>query len=112
MFLRSIVHQFQKRLLLQAVADCPASLRNLPEEVVKHGFVLGHETENDGRELYFIFKRETHGSPKTQMGRSRMTASSRLRFWTMQIALRLTRAINLGSRCDIHDPLSLARRSP
>jgi len=48
--------QLQKGQLLQVVADCPASLRNVPEEVVKHGYVLEREPEKDGRELYFYIR--------------------------------------------------------
>lgn len=42
--------------LLQVVADCPASLRNVPEEVVKHGYKLELEPQKNGRELVFYIR--------------------------------------------------------
>lgn len=48
--------ELHKGQLLQVVADCPASLRNIPEEVVKHGYTLETEPQKNGRELVFYIR--------------------------------------------------------
>ncbi|MGM8365629.1 sulfurtransferase TusA family protein [Virgibacillus sp. W0181] len=45
----------EKGDILQVVADCPASVKNVPEEVVKHGYKLMKDPEKKGRDLYFYF---------------------------------------------------------
>ncbi|HWO55445.1 MAG TPA: sulfurtransferase-like selenium metabolism protein YedF [Paenibacillus cookii] len=42
--------------LLQVIADCPAAFRNVPEEVVKHGYTLEREPVKNGRELLFYIR--------------------------------------------------------
>ncbi|KKC46324.1 SirA family protein [Paenibacillus sp. D9] len=48
--------RLQKGQLLQVVADCPASFRNVPEEVVKHGYKMEMEPKKNGRELVFYIR--------------------------------------------------------
>ncbi|GAC42018.1 sulfurtransferase-like selenium metabolism protein YedF [Paenibacillus popilliae] len=38
---------------LQVIADCPAAFRNVPEEVVKHGYTMAQEPERNGQEFTF-----------------------------------------------------------
>ncbi|CAI6024100.1 sulfurtransferase-like selenium metabolism protein YedF [Cohnella sp. JJ-181] len=42
--------------LLQVIVDCPAAYRNVPEEVVKHGYELAREPEKNGRDMIFLIK--------------------------------------------------------
>ncbi|MGM8212187.1 sulfurtransferase-like selenium metabolism protein YedF [Virgibacillus sp. W0430] len=49
------LEDMEKGAILQVVADCPASFKNVPEEVVKHGYELAKEPEKKGRDLYFYF---------------------------------------------------------
>ncbi|MDR0270402.1 sulfurtransferase-like selenium metabolism protein YedF [Paenibacillus sp.] len=46
----------KKGELLQVIADCPAAFRNVPEEVVKHGYTLEKEPVKNGRELLFYIR--------------------------------------------------------
>lgn len=46
----------EKGELLQVIADCPAAFRNVPEEVVKHGYTLEREPVKNGRELLFYIR--------------------------------------------------------
>ncbi|GIO68871.1 sulfurtransferase-like selenium metabolism protein YedF [Paenibacillus sp. JTLBN-2024] len=46
----------KKGELLQVIADCPAAFRNVPEEVVKHGYTLEREPVKNGRELLFYIR--------------------------------------------------------
>jgi len=43
----------KKGQLLQVITDCPSSFRNVPEEVVKHGYTLVQPPVKDGREYRF-----------------------------------------------------------
>ncbi len=43
----------KKGEILQVIADCPASFRNVPEEVVKHGYKM-IESYKNGQDLYFV----------------------------------------------------------
>ncbi|CAH8767747.1 sulfurtransferase-like selenium metabolism protein YedF [Paenibacillus dendritiformis] len=43
----------KKGQLLQVIADCPAAFRNVPEEVVKHGYTMAQEPERNGQEFTF-----------------------------------------------------------
>ncbi|WJH36622.1 sulfurtransferase-like selenium metabolism protein YedF [Paenibacillus sp. CC-CFT747] len=47
------LRDMHKGQLLQVIADCPASFRNVPEEVVKHGYTLAQDPVRNGRELIF-----------------------------------------------------------
>lgn len=38
------------------IADCPQSFRSVPEEVVKHGYELLGEPEQEGQDLYFYIR--------------------------------------------------------
>lgn len=40
--------------VLEVVADCPQSFRNVPEEAIKHGYKLVREPERRGAELHFL----------------------------------------------------------
>lgn len=42
--------------VLEVVADCPQSFRNVPEEAVKHGYKLVREPERKGAELHFLLR--------------------------------------------------------
>ena len=42
--------------VLEVVADCPQSFKNVPEEAVKHGYKLVREPERRGAELYFLLR--------------------------------------------------------
>ena len=46
----------KKGEVLQVIADCPASFRNVPEEVVKHGYTLPIEPYKNGQDLYFLIR--------------------------------------------------------
>ncbi|MBS4191698.1 sulfurtransferase-like selenium metabolism protein YedF [Bacillus sp. FJAT-49705] len=46
----------KKGEVLQVIADCPASFKNVPEEVVKHGYTLAKEPYKDGQDLYFFIQ--------------------------------------------------------
>ncbi|BFH59636.1 sulfurtransferase-like selenium metabolism protein YedF [Paenibacillus azoreducens] len=46
----------KKGELLQVIADCPAAFRNVPEEVVKHGYTLEKEPVKNGSELLFYIR--------------------------------------------------------
>ncbi|MEC0370988.1 sulfurtransferase-like selenium metabolism protein YedF [Paenibacillus chibensis] len=46
----------KKGELLQVIADCPAAFRNVPEEVVKHGYTLEKEPMKNGKELLFFIR--------------------------------------------------------
>ncbi|MFF2157344.1 sulfurtransferase-like selenium metabolism protein YedF [Paenibacillus chitinolyticus] len=45
------LRDMKKGQLLQVIADCPAAFRNVPEEVVKHGYTMAQEPVRDGQEL-------------------------------------------------------------
>ncbi|MEC0245207.1 sulfurtransferase-like selenium metabolism protein YedF [Paenibacillus chitinolyticus] len=45
------LRDMQKGQLLQVIADCPAAFRNVPEEVVKHGYTMAQEPVRDGQEF-------------------------------------------------------------
>ncbi|WP_405081154.1 sulfurtransferase-like selenium metabolism protein YedF [Paenibacillus chitinolyticus] len=45
------LRDMQKGQLLQVIADCPAAFRNVPEEVVKHGYTMAREPVRDGQEF-------------------------------------------------------------
>ncbi|WP_231687959.1 sulfurtransferase TusA family protein [Bacillus sp. FJAT-27251] len=42
--------------VLEVIADCPQSFRNVPEEAVRHGYELAAEPHKDGQDLYFYIK--------------------------------------------------------
>jgi len=42
--------------LLQVITDCPGSFRNVPEEVVNHGYKLVKEPEKNGQEYLFYIE--------------------------------------------------------
>lgn len=42
--------------VLEVVADCPQSFRNVPEEVVKHGHQLLADPQRHGSDLFFRFR--------------------------------------------------------
>lgn len=42
--------------VLEVIADCPQSFRSVPEEAVKHGYVLVTDPEKDGQDIYFYIK--------------------------------------------------------
>lgn len=46
----------KKGEILQVIADCPASFKNVPEEVVKHGYTLASEPYKQGQDLYFLIR--------------------------------------------------------
>lgn len=42
--------------VLEVVADCPQSFRNVPEEAIKHGHQLVREPERRGTDLHFLLR--------------------------------------------------------
>ncbi|OZB93538.1 sulfurtransferase-like selenium metabolism protein YedF [Paenibacillus sp. XY044] len=42
--------------LLQVITDCPSSFRNVPEEVVKHGYTLEQDPVRNGQEFLFYIR--------------------------------------------------------
>jgi TusA-related sulfurtransferase len=42
--------------VLEVIADCPQSFRNVPEEAVRHGYELAADPHKDGQDLYFYIK--------------------------------------------------------
>lgn len=42
--------------LLQVIVDCSAAYRNVPEEVLKHGYEMAKEPEKNGRDMIFFIK--------------------------------------------------------
>lgn len=50
------LRDMKKGQLLQVIADCPSSFRNVPEEVVKHGYTLEQEPVRNGQELLFYIR--------------------------------------------------------
>ncbi|TCZ75688.1 putative sulfurtransferase YedF [Paenibacillus albiflavus] len=47
------LRDMKKGQLLQVIADCPAAFRNVPEEVIKHGYTLAQEPVKNGQEFVF-----------------------------------------------------------
>lgn len=45
------LRDMKKGQLLQVIADCPAAFRNVPEEVMKHGYTMDREPVRDGQEF-------------------------------------------------------------
>ncbi|MCE5173129.1 MULTISPECIES: sulfurtransferase-like selenium metabolism protein YedF [Paenibacillus] len=50
------LRDMKKGQLLQVIADCPAAFRNVPEEVVKHGYTLAQEPVKNGQDLIFYIQ--------------------------------------------------------
>nr|WP_295971247.1 sulfurtransferase TusA family protein [uncultured Bacillus sp.] len=42
--------------VLQVIADCPQSFRNVPEEAVRHGYELVTVPEKVGQDFYFYIR--------------------------------------------------------
>lgn len=49
-----VLKDLKKGEVLQVIADCPASFRNVPEEVKKHGYSIVSEPIKNGQDLYFF----------------------------------------------------------
>jgi len=47
----------EKGQVLQVIADCPAAFKNVPEEVVKHGYTLAQDPVKNGQELIFFIQK-------------------------------------------------------
>ncbi|MCQ6561394.1 sulfurtransferase-like selenium metabolism protein YedF [Paenibacillus mendelii] len=45
------LRDMKKGQLLQVISDCAAAFRNVPEEVVKHGYTMAQEPVKDGPEF-------------------------------------------------------------
>ncbi|GIP33372.1 sulfurtransferase-like selenium metabolism protein YedF [Paenibacillus sp. J2TS4] len=50
------LRDLEKGQLLQVITDCPSSFRNVPEEVVKHGYTLEQEPVKNGQEFLFYIR--------------------------------------------------------
>ncbi|AZS13455.1 sulfurtransferase-like selenium metabolism protein YedF [Paenibacillus motobuensis] len=50
------LQDMKKGQVLQVIADCPAAFKNVPEEVVKHGYTLVQEPVKNGQELIFYIQ--------------------------------------------------------
>ncbi|CAM3674781.1 sulfurtransferase-like selenium metabolism protein YedF [Marinicrinis lubricantis] len=50
------LREMSKGQLLLVIVDCPAAFRNVPEEVVKHGYSLEREPVQEGREMRFYIR--------------------------------------------------------
>lgn len=51
-----ILKDMKKGEILQVIADCPQSFKNVPEEAVKHGYSLPYESFRNGQDLYFFIQ--------------------------------------------------------
>lgn len=49
-----VLKDMKRGEVLQVVADCPASFKNVPEEVQKHGYKLAGEPIRNGQDLFFF----------------------------------------------------------
>lgn len=56
MYTLETLRDMTKGQLLMVIADCPAAFRNVPEEVVKHGYTLEQEPVKEGREMRFYIR--------------------------------------------------------
>lgn len=45
------LRDMKKGQTLQVISDCPSAFRNVPEEVVKHGYTMAQEPEKSGPEF-------------------------------------------------------------
>ncbi|WP_339273202.1 sulfurtransferase-like selenium metabolism protein YedF [Paenibacillus sp. FSL K6-1330] len=45
------LRDMKKGQTLQVISDCPSALRNVPEEVVKHGYTMAQEPVKNGQEF-------------------------------------------------------------
>ncbi|ASK62483.1 SirA family protein [Virgibacillus phasianinus] len=43
----------EKQQILQVITDCPSSFRNVPEEVLKHGYQFAKDPVKNGQEYLF-----------------------------------------------------------
>ncbi|PUA37993.1 SirA family protein [Paenibacillus elgii] len=50
------LRDMKKGQLLHVIVDCPAAFRNIPEEVVKHGYTFTQEPVKNGQDLNFYIK--------------------------------------------------------
>ncbi|WP_152399856.1 sulfurtransferase-like selenium metabolism protein YedF [Paenibacillus cellulositrophicus] len=50
------LRDLKKGQLLQVITDCPSSFRNVPEEVVKHGYTLEQDPVRNGQEFLFYIR--------------------------------------------------------
>ena len=50
------LHQMKSGEVLLVIAGLPQSFRSVPEEVVKHGYELLGEPEQEGQDLYFYIR--------------------------------------------------------
>lgn len=50
------LNQMKPGEVLLVIADCPQSFRSVPEEVVKHGYELLGEPEQQGQDLHFYIR--------------------------------------------------------
>lgn len=50
------LRDLKKGQLLQVITDCPSSFRNVPEEVVKHGYTLEQDPARNGQEFLFYIR--------------------------------------------------------
>ncbi|MBB3130685.1 TusA-related sulfurtransferase [Paenibacillus rhizosphaerae] len=50
------LRDLKKGQLLQVITDCPSSFRNVPEEVVKHGYALEQDPVRNGQEFLFYIR--------------------------------------------------------
>lgn len=50
------LRDLKKGQLLQVITDCPSSFRNVPEEVVKHGYTLEQDAVRNGQEFLFYIR--------------------------------------------------------
>ncbi|WP_434512913.1 sulfurtransferase TusA family protein [Desulfitobacterium sp. AusDCA] len=42
--------------VLEVIADCPQSFRNVPEEAVRHGYELVTKPKKVGQDIYFYIR--------------------------------------------------------
>ncbi|AVX20994.1 TusA-related sulfurtransferase [Carboxydocella sporoproducens DSM 16521] len=50
------ISKLQPGQTLEVLADCPQSFRSVPEEAVKHGYIMMHEPIKEGPLIRFFFK--------------------------------------------------------
>lgn len=48
-----VLQEIEKGQLLKVITDCPASFRNVPEEINKRGFQMEGDPVKNGQEIFF-----------------------------------------------------------
>ena len=57
MYALDALQEMKRGEVLQVIADCPQSFQSVPQEVVKHGYILLREPEKRGRDIVFLLQK-------------------------------------------------------